>query len=243
MVIDRARLRTAALYAGVALAGWLSAYLLVALLLLPGDGRADGVNAPSVVGLSLEQARAALDSAGLRFALGDERPSADVPRNTVMAQSPLPGTSLQRLAAVTLDVSSGPRRVRIPPLEGLTVEAARNLLATSGLALGASREESNNEPRGEVLRSDPDAGRFVGEGAAITLVVSSGPSSLAMPDLVGRDPADAVILLNQLGLTNVQIENDSTAGSALNLVFAQRPAAGAAVRAGDRIVLRVASRP
>jgi serine/threonine-protein kinase len=192
--------------------------------------------------MSLEDARRALDSAGLRFSLGNERASTEVPPNGVLAQTPRPGSSLPRLGTVTLDVSAGPRQVRIPPVAGLTVDEARKVLADSGLSAGGVQDETSTSPRGEVLRTKPDAGRFVGEGAAVELIVSAGPPELTMPDVLGRDPSDALAVLNQLGLTRVRV--DSQPGEiGLMTVVGQRPAAGTGLRLTDRVVLRVGSRP
>lgn len=235
--------RTVRLYGLTALAGFLTAYIVVALFFLPGDGGRGEVTTPQLVGLSMDEARQLLDSVGLRFSLGDERPSADVPRNRVVAQSPLPGTNAPRLATVTLDVSAGPRQLRVPSVSGLTLDDARKVLADSGLSAGTVQEEASSAPRGEVLRTKPDAGRVVGEGAAVQLVVSAGPSELTMPDVIGRGPAEALTILNQLGLTRVRVDSAAGSGISSGIVVSQQPAAGAGIRTTDRIVLGVSPRP
>ncbi len=235
--------RTVRLYGLTAVAGFVTAYTIVALFVLPGDRTRGTVVAPAVVGLSLEAARHVLDSVGLRFSLGEELASAAVPRNGVLAQSPAPGTTLARLSPVQLDVSTGPRSVRVPPVAGLTVEDARKALGDSGLSTGGVQEEASSAPRGEVLRTKPDAGRFVGEGAAVALIVSAGPAELTMPDVIGRAPADAMAVLNQLGLTRVRVDSEPGSSGESNVVVGQRPGAGAGIRLTDRVVLRVSQRP
>lgn len=236
--------RTVRLYGLTAVAGFGAAYVIVALFVLPSDRTRGSVQTPSLVGRSLEEARHMLDSVGLRFSLGEERASADVPRNGVLAQSPAPGTSLPRLAPVRLDVSTGPRSVRVPSVAGLTVDDARKTLADSGLSTGGVQDEASSAPRGEVLRTKPDAGRFVGEGAAVELIVSAGPAQLTMPDVVGREASDARAVLQQLGLTRVRVDSEpgSSSGSTV-VVTGQTPAAGEGVRVTDRVVLRVSYRP
>ncbi len=235
--------RTVRLYGLTALAGFVSAYLIVALLLLPGDRSRGRVTTPALVGLSLDEARHQLDSVGLRFSLGDERASADVPRNRVLAQSPLPGTNAPRMATVTLDVSAGPRQLRIPSVAGLTLDAARKALTDSGFVAGRPLDETSNAPRGEVLRTKPDAGSVVGEGASVDIVVSGGPAELAMPDVLGREPGDALAVLNQLGLTRIRVDSTLVSGASGYIVVAQQPATGTGIRTTERIVLRVSPRP
>lgn len=236
--------RTVRLYGLTAVAGFVAAWVIVALFVLPSDATRGSVQTPSLVGRSLEEARHVLDSVGLRFSLGEERASADVPRNGVVAQSPAPGASLPRLAPVRLDVSTGPRSVRVPSVSGLNVDDARKTLADSGLSTGGVQEEASSAPRGEVLRTKPDAGRFVGEGAAVELIVSAGPAELTMPDVIGRAASDARAVLQQLGLTRVRVDSQpGSGGGSTMVVTAQEPAAGAAVRPTDRVVLRVSYRP
>ncbi|MGQ0642985.1 MAG: PASTA domain-containing protein [Gemmatimonadaceae bacterium] len=234
--------RSVRFYGLIALAGFVSAYLIVAFFFLPGDRSRGRVVTPSLTGLSLDDARRLLDSAGLQFSLGNEQPSADAPRNTVLAQTPRAGSRVARNANVKLDVSSGPRQVRIPAVAGLTVDDARKVLSDSGLAAGSVQNETSSAARGEVLRTKPDAGRFVGEGAAVELIVSAGPPELTMPDVIGRDPSDALSVLNQLGLTRVRV--DSSAGGLGPLfVVGQQPSPGSGLRLTDRVVLRAGSRP
>jgi serine/threonine-protein kinase len=241
-VTPRIPWRSVRLYGLTALAGFVAAYLIVAFFILPGDRNRGTVTAPNVVGMPLEDARRVLDSAGLQFSLGDERASADVPRNSVLAQSPPAGAGVSQRGSVTLDISAGPRQVRIPSVAGLTVEEAQKVLSDSGLSAGSVQDETSTSPRGEVLRSKPDAGRFVGEGAAVDLIVSAGPPELAMPDVIGRDPSDALAVLNQLGLTRVRVDSQP-GGSGLMSVLAQQPTAGTGLRLTDRVILRVGSRP
>ncbi|HJU75902.1 MAG TPA: PASTA domain-containing protein [Gemmatimonadaceae bacterium] len=235
--------RTVRLYAFTALAGFISAWLIVAFFVLPGGRARNRIVTPDLAGMSLEEARHLLDSVGLRFSLGEERPSADVPRNGVLGQQPAAGRSVQRLTVVRVDVSAGPRQIRIPTVAGLTLEDARKVLSDSGLSAGGVQNEGSTAPRGEVLRTKPDAGRFVGEGAAVELIVSTGPPDLTMPDVIGRSPGDAVAVLNQLGISRVRVQgNDSTTAGLEMVVVSQQPAAGSGIRTTDRIVLRVSPR-
>jgi eukaryotic-like serine/threonine-protein kinase len=233
--------RTVRLYAFTAIAGFLLGWLAVAIFFLPGEKAQDAVVTPNVIGRSLDEARHILDSVGLQHALGDERASTTVPPNAVLAQTPTAGTSVRRLTSVRLDVSAGPRRVRVPSVAGLTTDDAEKLLGDSGLTVATARQEASNAPRGEVLRSRPDAGRWVGQGAAVELIVSAGPSELTMPDVVGRDPGDAMALLRQLGLTSVTVDS-SDANGGERVVVSQQPAAGAGIRRSDRVSLRLANR-
>jgi beta-lactam-binding protein with PASTA domain len=62
-----------------------------------------------------------------------------------------------------------------------------------------------------------------------------------MPDVIGRDPHDALAVLNQLGLTRVRVDS-SAGGAGILTVIGQQPSAGTGMRLTDRVVLRVGSR-
>jgi serine/threonine-protein kinase len=71
-------------------------------------------------------------------------------------------------------------------------------------------------------------------------VLSGGPTTIQVPDVVGRSFAQARQLLQQLGLAVGDVSSPNGAqpdGSAM--VMSQTPAAGSQVPAGSRISLRI----
>jgi serine/threonine-protein kinase len=80
-------------------------------------------------------------------------------------------------------------------------------------------------------------------GTKVSLVLSSGPNELTMPDVVGRDMGLARSLIEQLGLVLAPIEYDSLSTLGTGTVIAQSPAAGASLAGGSMVSIRVAGRP
>jgi serine/threonine-protein kinase len=101
-----------------------------------GDGRAT-VKVPDVVGLSLSEAKAALDRAGLTVGLQREIPSDTVPKGVVVEQGYPVGTEVGTGTAVNIRVSSGPQRV-VAPAPSTSAPASA---PTSAPALGEDAEE------------------------------------------------------------------------------------------------------
>ena len=66
----------------------------------------------------------------------------------------------------------------------MTESDARSLLSSSPYEFDVSAvgEVSNNVDAGRVIRTDPGAGELVARGGSVTLVVSSGPALLTVPE-------------------------------------------------------------
>ncbi|MBK8248170.1 MAG: PASTA domain-containing protein [Gemmatimonadetes bacterium] len=231
-------------YAIAGASGFLVAFAAMAILLLPGGGAAPvSVQVPTVIGLSYTDAERRLASGGLVATLGRERPAADAPKNTVLAQVPAAGEAADRGSAVVLDVSEGVDRVVIPALSGLSRDDATRALTDAGLALGEATEQPSDTARGTVLASSPPVGYTVPRGTRVAVTVSAGPVELSLPDIVGRDLVTARGLLEQLGLQLAPLEYDSTSTLPAGTVVAQTPAAGSTVTASTPITLRIVGRP
>jgi serine/threonine-protein kinase len=241
--MNRQTTRAILWYAAVAAAGFLCAYLVVALFVFPDDGVADGVKVPTVVGMRFEDAVRRLAAIGLQGALGESRVSDAAPQSTVLAQRPAAGLDAVRGATVLLDVSASQRRSTVPALVGQIQDDAENELRRAGLAVGQVTEQEGDEPRGTVLQLRPDAGQVVPTGTTVDLVISSGPSELLMPDLLGRDAGEARIMLEQLGVPVAPLEYDADSPLTRGSVVLQVPAAGATIAPGTSVILRVAGKP
>lgn len=241
--MKRAAARTFLRYAAIAAAGFLLAYVLVALFVFPDDGVAVGVKVPAVVGMHFDDAVRRLAAIGLKGTLGESRVSASSPQSTVLTQQPAAGLDAVRGATIVLDVSASQQRTTVPSIVGMAQDAAGTELKRLGLNVGQVTEQPGDEPRGTVLRLRPDAGQVVPTGTTVDLVVSGGPAELFMPDVLGRELAEAKIMLEQLGVTLAPFQYDSASTQPRGSVVSQSPAAGASLPPGTSVILRVAGKP
>jgi len=124
----------------------------------------------------------------------DERPSSEVARGRAIGTRPPAGTEVEVGERVRLLISSGPRRVDVPDVVGLTRSSAEAALEARDLGVSVERARSD-EPRGEVLAQTPDGGTTVQEGDVVAISVSTGPSvarrDRPAPAPVRRDPEPA----------------------------------------------------
>lgn len=238
----RSALRRALPYVVTAAAGFLLAYLVVLFFVFPTALVPDEGDLPDVVGLHVDDAVQRLREAGFDGTPGDSRFHATAPEGVVLQQSPPGGSRQPRGAVATLATSKGQLESEVPRLIGLTRRQATAALTNAGLELGDVQMRESEAPRGEVIAADPVAGTVVPMPTAVRLVVSSGPTALAMPDLAGQSYPQARALLEQLGLRPEPPTFDSTSYMPEYTVLGQEPAGGTRVRPGTRVTLRVAGR-
>ncbi len=154
----------------------------------------DTTTVPTLVGLSLDQARQALREAGL--ALGDStaKPS-DQDRNTVIKVSPKEGETVPADSRVDVTYASGNNKV--PDVSGESESAARQDLEQEGFAVGNTQEEESADAEpGTVLRTSPSAGETVRLGTTVSLVIATAPpqptetpSDTPLPSVTVTTPA------------------------------------------------------
>ncbi|MGH3931296.1 MAG: Stk1 family PASTA domain-containing Ser/Thr kinase [Pseudonocardiaceae bacterium] len=159
------------------------------------------VEVPNLQGLDTAQAQQSLQGVGLVLSPTQRQQvvsdAAQVGR--VVTQDPPAGSKLKKGTPVTITVGVPPETVAVPDVVGTSVEqAGRNI---SGARLTPQVQEVDSpRPLGEVLDQDPAGGTEVEEGSTVTLTVSRG-NELTMPDLIGRSPRQAQVILQRLGWT------------------------------------------
>ena len=235
----RASWRRLLLYFIVAITGFLSAYLIAAFLIFPADLVPSESKVPSVVGLDFDDASRKLTTAGFKATTGESRFNANVPKATVLSQSPPAGSREVRGASITLDVSAGQRQIEVPPVVGLTQQLAQASLEAAGLEMGQVTQRESGSARGAVIETLPAAGQVVAPSTPVQLVVSNGPPLVSTPDVVGQNLGAARSMLEQIGLRVGEMTVDSLALGPSQTVLAQSPAGGASVRAGTRVSLTI----
>jgi beta-lactam-binding protein with PASTA domain len=237
----RGRLRRSLPYLIASVGGFLVAYLVVAFFVFPASVMPQDVRVPSVLGLSYADAARQLEQKGLKAERGEARFHNAAPRGTVLEQSPIPEARETPGARVKLIVSSGQRIGTVPGVIGMSREAALNSLESAGFDAGEVVERPSNEPRGAVIDSRPRPGAQAPMPSAVSLVLSAGPTTIIVPDLVGRPMTEASQLLRQVGLSvgDISYATPNAIADAGAVVSSQSPPAGAQATAGSRVNITV----
>jgi beta-lactam-binding protein with PASTA domain len=228
----------------IALAGgFLLAFLVVAFFVFPSGVIPDDIRVPNVIGLTYTDAVRALDQRGFKGERGEQRFHNAAPKGTVLDQSPAGGSKEVPGTRITLVVSSGQRFAAIPSLIGLSREQALNALESAGFDVGEVTTRASNEPYGAVIDARPRPGTQAPTPSTVSLVISSGPTTIVVPDLIGRPVSDATTLLRQVGLNVGDIQYaGGSAADASAVIVAQSPPAHSQAAAGSRVNLSVGAR-
>ena len=144
---------------------------------------------PSLDGLTLDTAEAALANAGLELGEVREENSEDVPENRVISQSPEAFTEVPKGSAVNVVVSAGPSVVIVPDVTCMPLAAAEAQLTGLGLAPELGEDAPPNPDCGfnpnNVVQQDTAPGAAVPPGTVIVLhqraTASASPSPSPSP--------------------------------------------------------------
>jgi len=122
---------------------------------------------PNVVGMSVDEATRALESAGFEVRVGDPV-AGDQPEGRIQTQDPGPGR-IATGTVVTINPSNG-KGASVPEVNGLALAAALGAVKSAGLepALG-SCSESDDAGSGKATGSSPGAGEVVAAGTRVTV--------------------------------------------------------------------------
>jgi serine/threonine-protein kinase len=238
----RARRWGASLFTALLALG--AGYLLAATVVFSSPDRASGdlVAVPDFAGENVERAEEVSMAAGLALRVAGEIFHPEEAPGRVIAQLPLAGQFVAPGSEVQVTLSLGPETVRVPDVTGLTETQAVFVLGRLGLSTSAITTASRKR-KGEVLRTEPDAGAELGVPGEVSLIVSEGREVVAVPDLEGRRLDDVEVLLSRLGLELGSVTFEPSAVGAPGRVIGQSPPPGFGLREGGAVSVRVAGSP
>lgn len=208
------------------------------------------VQVPAVVNVSRDDADNQLRNRG--FVVEYRQGYSDnIKKGDVISVEPGVGSKVDKGSTVTVTVSSGPEKVKLPGnLQGQSEAYVRNALKDLGLVDGrVSTVESASIPAGMVVELSPEKGstddkgaQTVEAGSTVNIVLSSG--KVKVPSLVGLTKDQAIAALTaQDVLLNTNIETVQTNERPAGTVLSQSSAAGTLVAQNSTVTIRVAATP
>ncbi len=219
----------------------LAAAIVAGVLLLGGDD-AKAVTIPPVAGQSAADAQQALEDLGLTVTI-DNITDSDVARGQAISTDPPEGSSVNEGDTVTLRVSSGPGLATVPDVTGDEEAAATAELQRADFEVDSREEASNDVDQGVVIRQSPTGGSQANVGSSVTIVVSSGPEDVSVPDVRNRSLNSAEATLNGAGLEVGNVTEEPSSSASPGTVIRQDPGPTARVPEGSSVDLVVVSAP
>jgi beta-lactam-binding protein with PASTA domain len=202
---------------------------------------------PTLVDLTLAQARAAAAKDHFTVHVEAGVTSITVAEGSVISQSPATGTSLKQGSSVNVVPSKGPPPVSVPSLTGMTCAQAQAALAPAHLKGScAPARYDDSTPAGQLViwsigaTANPTRAPY---GSTITLVPSEGHAPVTVPTIPSSYSfAQAQAALQAVGLGATQ----ATASSATvpsGQIISTTPASGATAAYGSAVTVTVSSGP
>ncbi|WP_426705085.1 Stk1 family PASTA domain-containing Ser/Thr kinase [Corynebacterium auriscanis] len=167
-----------------------------AITLVISSGR-EITDTPDLTGMTTEEASNALKKAKLKLnPTVQEESSDEVPAGQVISQNPAQGSQVSVGTKVTITVSTGQEKVRVPVVTGQDADTARKNLESAGFTVEETGIDSMEE-EGKVLSASGE-GSELKKGSTIKLEVSKG-NMFRMPSLEGKKYSQVLSLLQQAG--------------------------------------------
>jgi beta-lactam-binding protein with PASTA domain len=189
---------------------------------------------PDFHGVTESDARANAGVSHIALLVAAREPSADTKPGTVIRQSIPAGQRVPREHPVSVVLAE--EVPRVPKVVGLTTTAATAKLEERGYRSEVVSVPSPDVALGLVVEQSPKAEAAEAKGGAVTLKVSSGPSEIEVPKVVGLSVTAAQKAIEGAGAKAV-VRWVSLAETATYVVLSQKPAAGAKMKPGDEVEL------
>ena len=128
----------------------------------------------------------------------------------------------------------------VPSVVGLDRGQAEAALTVAGLVLGGVTEAYDASVTvGSVTAQTPASGADVARGSAVDLIISRGPESVAVPNVIGKAKAEAATVLEAAGF-KVKSQNKDDRAKKGN-VIGQSPISGKLAKPGATIAITVST--
>lgn len=149
------------------------------------------------------------------------------------------------LAVLVPGLAGAQETVTVPNVVGQTLEAAQEALSVYNFTVNVTEACSDTVPADSVISQDPAGGTEVTSGptTTVSLVVSSGPCPVTVPNVVFLEQAVAEANITAAGLTVGTVTNQCDNVVPAGRVISQTPVSGTSVQPGSTVDLVVASGP
>jgi len=200
------------------------------------------IEVPVVTGLEQKAAEAALKAKGLDPVVSLEN-SIDVTAGLVIRQDPAGKATVASGTTVNIYISQGEVKSVVPNLIGLPLDQAKKAIKNARLLVGTVTPQNSDRPNGEVLSSNPAAGKAKVPGTKVDLTVSNGVPLVDVPNVVGMPYATAYATLTQAGFQVPQAGQQISDKQPDGYVLSQVPTAGNRIPQGGIVSIIVAKAP
>ncbi len=174
-----------------------------------------------------------------------EQVASTLTEGRVLAQSPEAGTELRKGKVVVLQVAKGGELHPVPNVAGKSISEAQSEIKAQGFALGdVVRIRESGHKSGNVIAQSPAAPANIGAGRKIDLLVQDAgdaDGNVIVPDVNRMTEKEARSVLEAGGVKVQGIDRVYSPLLPEGLAIETRPAAGASIKAGQGVMLKLAT--
>ena len=163
------------------------------------------------------------------------------PEGKVISQKPSKGQMITSADTVQLVVSTRNKNVLVPDVTLLDRESAEYTLRQIGLKTEFEEEPSDSVKEGCVISQVPEYGKTVSIESTVKLKVSSGKSTVIMPDLIGKKLDEAKTILDETGLV-AKYTYSTDQNSPEDRVLKQSADPGKEMRKGEAVLITLSTK-
>jgi penicillin-binding protein 1A len=188
---------------------------------------------PDLIGKKLVNAEATLENRDLEIDEIVYEFSDIQPADLIFKQTPPADSKITTSTAITIYISKGenPESV-IPDILGFLEDEALRMLTSYGFEKISTIYEASEESMGTVFSQVPESGIRYDKAAEVIIKVSNG---IMVPDIIGLDPKEAAVILEDLGFIVLILPDPDASG----LIINQDPESGSYLDYGSTISIEV----
>ncbi|MDX5074901.1 Stk1 family PASTA domain-containing Ser/Thr kinase [Lactobacillus jensenii] len=217
------------------------AILVVLFCLILALSKTNQTTVPDVSNFNEEQAKQALQAAGLKVGEIEYQHSDTVAKDKIIKTLPDKGLSIEKGKSVDLVVSKGAGLTTVPDLVGVAYTQAKKRLEKLGFKVEKQTDYSFEISRNYVMSQSVEAGERVNAAkTTIILVVSKGkykknkPKQFKVKDLTGYSLKKVQDYAEDNGLT-LKIDEHYSDSVEKGLIISQNPTVGTTMNRGDTL--------
>jgi beta-lactam-binding protein with PASTA domain len=194
------------------------------------------VQVPDVVRLTQYQAELAITYAAFRVGTVTHAYNDVIEAGSVISQNPAGGAYAWIASFVNLVISDGPSTHQVPDVVGLTQSEAESAITSAGFVAGTITHAYNDViEAGSVISQNPTGGTYALISSSVNLVISDGPGTRQVPDIVGLTQSEAISTISSADLNVGTITQEYDATVPRGTVTAQDPPAATTVPVNSRV--------
>ncbi|MFZ7121155.1 MAG: Stk1 family PASTA domain-containing Ser/Thr kinase [Eubacteriaceae bacterium] len=130
--------------------------------------------------------------------------------------------------------------IEVPNVEGLTLDAAAQLIEESNLKYQiSSRENSGEVEEDHVISQSPVSSSTIKEGQTIKLIISNGPKKIELPDVTGKYEVEGTQDLENMGFSVKEITREFKDEYEKGIIYDQNPLPGTELAENSEVKLYV----